>query len=143
MTEQNRHAPDPAKPIVAKKSAQVQFMSMNLILEACVVFFATVVAAKLSQVGMVTIDLKLLWIMGVTLMVLFVVASRMQKSPLGRYFGSVLQVPFLLMGMYVDMMYLVAVVFIAIWIASWWLGAKIDRERAEYDSQHPETAPNK
>jgi hypothetical protein len=118
-------------------------MSMNLILEACVVLFATIVAAKFHQIGMLKIDLGLLWGMGGALMLLMIIASRMQASSLGRYFGTVLQVPFLLMGMYVDLMYFVAVVFIGIWAASWWLGAKIDRERAEYDAAHPETAPNK
>ena len=145
VTEQktNPHAPDPMQPISAKKSAKVQFLGMNLFLEGIVALFATVVASKFVQADQLNLDQNQVWIMGIMMFVLFTVASRIQHIPLGVYFGAVLQLPFLAMGRYVDLMYLVALVFIAIWAASWWLGAKIDRERAEYDSQHPETAPNK
>jgi CHASE3 domain sensor protein len=115
---------------------------MVLVLEAFVILFGTIVAAKFVQVGHLNHSQTQVWTMCAVLMVLLIVASRMQKSPLGIYFGAVLQIPFLMTGRYMDMMYLVAVVFIAIWVASLWLGTKIDRERAAYDTAHPETAPN-
>lgn len=145
MTEQkpNPHAPDPTKPIVAKKSAKIQFLSMNLLLQGIVALFGTVVASKFVQIGFLDLNQTQVWTMGIVMAILFIIASRVQNNPLGVYFGAVLQVPFFFMGFYVDMMFLVALVFIAIWVASWWLGAKIDRERLAYDSNNPETAPNK
>lgn len=130
--------------IVAKRGAREQFLSMNLVLEAIVVMFGTVVAVKFAQVGQLKLEAgtSSLWIMGGALAVMMIVASRLQKSEMGRYFGAVLQVPFLAMGLVVDLMIIPAIVFVAIWVASWWLGAKIDRERAEYDAAHPDEAPN-
>lgn len=144
VTEQkpNPHAPDVTKPIVAKKGAMVQFLSMNLMLEGIVALFGTVVASKFIQIDELELTQVEVWTVGIIMAVMFIVASRMQKSSMGRYFGAVLQVPFLAMGLYIDLMIIVSVVFVVIWAVSWWLGAKIDRERAEYDAANPNTAPN-
>lgn len=144
VTEQkpNPHAPDLSKPIVAKKSAMVQFLSMNLVLEAVVVLFGTVVASKFIQIDELKLTQVQVWTMGCVMALLFIVASGMQKTLMGRYFGGVIQVPFIVMSLYIDLMIIVSVVFVAIWAASWWLGAKIDRERSAYDAANPETAPN-
>jgi len=40
------------------------------------------------------------------------------------------------------MMYVVGAVFVIMWAASLRIGARVDRERREYDAAHPETAPN-
>jgi hypothetical protein len=45
-------------------------------------------------------------------------------------------------GVLLTMMFLIALVFVAMWVASLRIGARIDRERREYDAAHPETAPN-
>jgi hypothetical protein len=46
------------------------------------------------------------------------------------------------MGLLVPMMYLVGGIFVVLWIYALRLGSRVDRERAEYDAAHPETAPN-
>jgi len=45
-------------------------------------------------------------------------------------------------GFAVPLMFLVGGIFVVLWIVSLRLGGRIDRERAAYDAEHPETAPN-
>ncbi len=142
VTELNPHTPDPNRPIVAKKRAQPQFLSTTLVLEVFAVLFATVVAVKFSGIGKITLSIPAIWSYSAVVMVLLLVASRLQTKPLGIYFGAVLQATLVVMGLFVDLMIVVAVVFIGLWIASYFLGQKIDRERAEYDALNPGTAPN-
>ena len=137
MTSQNS-----TPRIVAKKSARMQFLSTTLILEAIVVLFGTTVAVKFAQADHLDAPISTLWIMGGLLSVLMIVFSRMQASSYGFIAGSAVQIPFVAMGFYVDMMFFVAAVFVGLWIGSWWLGSKIDRERAVYDAKHPDEAPN-
>lgn len=137
MTSQNS-----TPRIVAKKSARMLFLSTTLILEAFVVLFGTAVAAKFAQVDKLDAPISTLWIMGGLLSVLMIIFSRMQASSYGLIAGSAIQIPFVAMGFYVDLMFFVAAVFVGLWIGSWWLGSKIDRERGEYDASHPDEAPN-
>lgn len=108
-----------------------------LILEAFVVFFATLVAVKLSDAPSSQV-----WLAGGALVVVLVVLSRMVGTPGGYVAGSAVQIPVLAIGLVIPLMIPVAIVFVALWVVSLWLGAKIDRERAEYDAAHPDKAPN-
>jgi len=63
-------------------------------------------------------------------------------TPGGYVAGSVAQVPVLAMGLVLTMMWVVGIIFVIMWIVSLRLGARIDRERAAYDAEHPEPAPN-
>ena len=40
-------------------------------------------------------------------------------------------------GLWVPMMFLIGGVFVVMWVAMLRLGARIDRERAEFDAAHP------
>ncbi|WP_083942112.1 DUF4233 domain-containing protein [Sanguibacter suarezii] len=108
-----------------------------LILEAFVVFFATLVADKLSGAPSSQV-----WLAGGVLTLVLVVLSRLVNAPGGYVAGSVVQLPVLAIGFVIPLMFPVAAVFVALWAVSLWLGAKIDRERAEYDAAHPDQAPN-
>lgn len=108
-----------------------------LVLEACVVFFATLVAVKLVDAPPAQI-----WTAGAVLAIVLVLLSRMVASPGGYLAGSLVQVPVLAIGFVIPLMFPVAAVFVALWAVSLWLGTKIDRERAEYDAAHPDEAPN-
>ncbi|ACZ22299.1 hypothetical protein Sked_23850 [Sanguibacter keddieii DSM 10542] len=108
-----------------------------LVLEAFVVLFATLTASKLLDVPALTV-----WIIGGVLALVLMILSRTVTVPGGYVAGSVVQVPVLAIGIAIPLMIPVAVVFIALWAVSLWLGAKIDRERAEYDAAHPDEAPN-
>jgi hypothetical protein len=130
-------SPEGGPRIVRKPSAKAQFASTMLLLQAFVVFFATLVAYRL-----VDAPPELVWGAGGVLAVVLVVLSRTVKVPGGYVAGSAVQVPFVAIGLVVPLMIPVAVVFVGLWAVSLWLGAKIDRERAEYDAAHPDEAPN-
>jgi len=108
-----------------------------LVLEAFVVLFATLTASRLIDVPASTV-----WIVGGVLALVLVILSRTVAAPGGYIAGSLVQVPVLAISIVIPLMIPVAVVFIALWVVSLWLGAKIDRERAEYDAAHPDEAPN-
>ena len=128
----------PATPrIVRKKAAKPQFTSTMLVLEAFVVFFATLVADKL-----VDAPSSKVWLAGGVLAVVLIVLSRLVSAPGGYVAGSAVQIPLLAIGFVIPLMFPVAVVFVGMWVVSLWLGSKIDRERAEYDAAHPDEAPN-
>ncbi|WP_435735569.1 DUF4233 domain-containing protein [Cellulosimicrobium sp. PMB13] len=139
--------PSPGDRIKPKKSAKEQFASTTLLLEAFVVVFATLVAYGLRDIPYSRGPLELptpasIWIVGGVLFVVLVVLSRMVGTPGGYVGGTVVQVPVLGFGLVVPMMFVVGGIFVALWIVSLRLGGRIDRERAAYDAEHPETAPN-
>ncbi|KQU00768.1 hypothetical protein ASG53_06490 [Sanguibacter sp. Leaf3] len=123
--------------MVPKKAAKPQFTSTMLVLEAFVVLFATLTASRLIDVPASTV-----WIVGGVLALVLVILSRTVAAPGGYIAGSLVQLPVLAISIVIPLMIPVAVVFIALWVVSLWLGAKIDRERAEYDAAHPDEAPN-
>lgn len=133
--------------IKPKKPATVQFTSTVLQLEAFVVLFAafalyglrdSVYERGLLQVG----STAAIWIVCGVLFVVLLTLSRMMGRPGAYVAGSAVQVPVLALGLLLPMMFVVAGVFVIMWIVSLRLGGRIDRERAEYDAAHPETAPN-
>jgi len=135
---------DSIKP---KKPATVQFTSTILQLEAFVVLFAAFamygLRNSLYEQGLLQIGSPAaIWVVCGALFVVLLVLSRMMGRPGGYVAGSAVQVPVLALGLLLPMMFLVAGVFVALWIVSLRLGGRIDRERAEYDAAHPETAPN-
>lgn len=107
-----------------------------LVLEAFVVLFATLALSRL-----VDAPASQVWLAGGVLAVVLVVLSRLVAAPGGYIAGSAVQLPFLAVSLVVPLMVIVAVVFVVMWAVSLWLGAKIDRERAEYDAAHPDEAP--
>lgn len=107
-----------------------------LVLEAFVVLFATLTASKLLDAPPAAV-----WVVGGVLALVLMILSRTVTVPGGYVAGSVVQVPVLAIGVLIPLMIPVAVVFIVLWGVSLWLGAKIDRERAEYDAAHPDEAP--
>lgn len=143
----SKDRPAPGDRIKPKKSARVQFTSTVLALEAFCVAFAAVALYGLRDTPYEKGPFELpsptaIWVAGGTLFVVLLVLSRMMGTPGGYLAGSVVQVPVLAMGLVLTMMWVVGVIFVVMWIVSLRLGARIDRERAEYDAAHPETAPN-
>ncbi len=97
-----------------------------LVLEAFVVFFATLVAFGL-RVG----DPVAIFVVGGTLSLAMVLVAGMLRWPAGYVAGSALQVPMVAIGFVVPLMFGVAAVFVVLWVWSLRLGARIDRERDE------------
>lgn len=144
-------APEPDATVVyrPKKSAKNQFSATILLLEAFVVFFATLVLYGLrdNEAGLPStaphLDGTTIWILGGVLALVLIVVSRMCGRPGGYLAGSLVQIPVVLSGLIVPMMFLVGAIFVVMWVLAIRLGAKVDRERAEYDAAHPETAPRR
>jgi hypothetical protein len=143
----SKDQPVPGDRIKPRKSALVQFTSTTLLLEVFVVIFATLAVWGLrnSEFGRGPLQIEssaAIWVLGGVLALVLLILSRAQGSAAGRAAGSVAQIPVLAMGLLVPMMYLVGGIFVALWFYALRLGARVDRERAEYDAAHPETAPN-
>jgi len=139
--------PAPGDKIRPKRSAKLQFASTTLMLEAFLILFATLVAYGLRDIPSVWIVKEVpsaakIWLFGALLFVILLVLSRMLESPGGYLAGTLVQLPVLACGFAVPMMFGLGAVFIVLWFVAIRLGGKIDRERAEYDAAHPETAPN-
>lgn len=115
-----------------KRPAKPQFTQTMLVLEAFVVFFATLVAY-----GLRVADTATVWWVGGSLTVVLVVLAGWVGRPGGYVAGSVAQVVVIACGFVVPMMFVVGAVFAAMWVFSLRVGGRIDRERAEWDAAHP------
>lgn len=121
---------DAPVPPPRQRSAKHQFAATMLTLEAFVVFFAT-----LAVYGLRLAPPSVVWTVGLSLTVAFVVVAGLLRWPGGYVAGSVLQVLVLagavLLAEIRDVGIIIGVVFAALWVASLRLGGRIDRERAE------------
>ena len=115
-----------------KRPAKPQFTQTILVLEAVVVFFATLVAYGLRVAPTATV-----WLVGGGLCVLLILLSGFVSRPGGYAAGWVGQVLVLAGGIWVPMMFFVGGLFVILWWVALSLGGRIDRERAEYDAAHP------
>jgi Na+(H+)/acetate symporter ActP len=68
---------------------------------------------------------------GVGLCVLCIVLSGMLRRPWAYVAGHVVQIAAVALGFVVPMMFLVGGLFAVLWFTAYWLGTKIERERAE------------
>lgn len=108
------------------RSARRQFAATMLVLEACVVLFAALVAY-----GLEVAEPRAVWLLGGGLALSLLLAAGLLRQPGGYVVGSVLQVAVVAGGLLVPLMFVVGGIFAALWIVSMRLGARIDRERAE------------
>jgi hypothetical protein len=97
-----------------------------LVLQAVVLFLTGVVTIGMTDIGAAA-SLS----MGFGLAVLCVVAAGMLGRPFGFALGWLVQVVSIGLGFVVTAMFFLGFVFAALWVASYVLGARIDRERAE------------
>lgn len=117
-----------------KTPARQQFASAVLVLEALVVFFATLVAFGLRAASP-----SVVWGTGLGLVVVLVVLAGVVARPGGYVLGSLAQVLVLAGGLLVPMMFGVGGVFVLLWVTALVLGARIDAERAVWDAEHPDS----
>jgi hypothetical protein len=115
-----------------KRPAKPQFAQTILVLEAVLVFFATLVAYGLRLAPVATI-----WWVGGTICVVLILLSGFVSRPGGFLAGSIAQVFVLAGGFLVPMMFVIGGIFVVLWVVALRLGGRIDRERAEYDLAHP------
>lgn len=99
----------------------------TLALEAFLVFFATLVASRLTD-----LPAGAVWGGGIALAVLCVLGAAVVRRQGGLVVGSVIQGVVLLTGILVPAMWLLGVLFVALWCWMLWLGRRIDRDRAAW-----------
>ncbi|GAA4266820.1 DUF4233 domain-containing protein [Frondihabitans peucedani] len=105
-----------------QRSLTESLLSIMLVLEACVLFF---VVLNVGGAGIVSWPVALLG--GAGMVVVMAVAAAGLRYRWGVVLGCVVQVLLALTGLLVVLMYVVAAVFIAIWIFCLYKGITIDR----------------
>ncbi|NAZ80823.1 DUF4233 domain-containing protein [Kineococcus sp. R8] len=108
------------------RSPKRTLAATTLVAEALVVFFATLVASRLSSVGLTTS-----LVAGGVLLLLCLLCAGMLRRPAGYALGWVLQAVIVACGFWVPMMFGIGLVFAVIWWAAIHFGGKIEREQAE------------
>ena len=84
----------------------------------------------------------LIWGVGGGIALLLLVLSRLTRRPAGIVGGTLAQVVVVATGLVVPLGFVVNIVFAVMWVMALRLGSRVDRERAAYDAEHPDTAPN-
>jgi uncharacterized membrane protein YciS (DUF1049 family) len=97
-----------------------------LMLQAVVVFLTTPVLLVLTDV-----DTVIGLLLGLGLALACIVAAGTMGRSFGGRLGWAVQVASILMGFLVTAMFALGLVFGSLYAGSWFLGAKIDRERLE------------
>ena len=108
------------------RSVQRSMCAGMLTLQAVVLFLAGIVLTGVTDLGFGT-SLAI----GLGLAALCVLAAGTLRRPVGYWLGWGVQVVSLALGFVVAMMFVLGVVFAALWAGAYFLGARIDREKAE------------
>lgn len=108
------------------RSAKRSMSATMLALEAVVLFLAGLVLIGLEDLG-AGAALGI----GFGLAAACVVTAGLLSRPWAYYVGWAIQLTALALGFVVPLMFVLGVVFTALWAGAFFLGAKIDRERAE------------
>lgn len=104
------------------------FCSAVLTFEIFVVVFAALVAFGLREPGTSVCPI---WAVAGGGALLCLVAAALVRRTAGLWLGSLVQVLLIASGAVLPTMYIVGVVFAALWVAAIVLGRRIDTERAE------------
>jgi hypothetical protein len=109
---------------------QRRLCSAILFLEAIVLGLTTPVLISVESVSTATA----LWV-GLGLMVGCLVVAGLLRTAFAYWLGWVLQVAAVSLGVVLHTMYFLGAIFLALWATAYFLGAKIERERAEWEAQ--------
>jgi hypothetical protein len=109
-----------------------------LFLEAIAFGLSTPVLISLSDVSTATA----LWI-GLGLTVACLLVAGLLRFEWAYWLGWAVQVGAIALGIQIGAMFVVGAVFLALWATAWFLGRKIEVERAEWErtGQYPGRAP--
>ena len=115
------------------RSIRRSMCAAMLALQAVVLFLVGLVLSGLTDLGFGTA-----FGIGLGLAVLCVLAAGMLRRPVGYWLGWAVQGLSIALGFVVPMMFFVGVLFASLWAGAYYLGAQIDRERAEREAtEHP------
>jgi len=122
-----------------RRSIRRSLCAAMLVLQAVVLFLTGVVTIGLTDLGATTSLAG-----GAGLALLCVVVAGLLGRPFGYAAGWLVQVLSIALGFVVTAMFFLGAVFAALWATSYFLGDRIDRERAErlvleeeWQAQHP------
>lgn len=108
------------------RSAQRSMCAAMLILQAVVLGLTTPVMISVSGVDVSTA----LWV-GIGLTIACIVTAGMLRRPWAYLVGWVIQVASFGLGFVIPMMFLLGAIFASLWAGAYFLGRKIDIEKAE------------
>jgi hypothetical protein len=108
------------------RSIQRAMCAGMLTLQAVALFLAGIVMTGLTDVGF-AVALSI----GLSLAALCLLAAGMLRKAWGYWLGWAVQVISIGLGFVVPIMFFLGAVFGALWAGAYFLGAKIDREKAE------------
>ena len=108
------------------RSIQRAMCAGMLTLQAVALFLAGIVMTGLTDVGF-AVALSI----GLSLAALCLVAAGMLRKAWGYWLGWAVQVISIGLGFVVPIMFFLGAVFGALWAGAYFVGAKIDREKAE------------
>ena len=108
------------------RSVQRAMCAAMLALQAVVLFLGGLVMTGVTDIGFVAA-----FGTGLGLATLAVVAAGMLGRPGGYALGWAVQVVTLALGFVVPMMFVLGIVFGSLWAGAYFLGQKVDREKAE------------
>lgn len=115
----------------APSSVRMMFGSTVLLLEAFVVFFATLAFFGLSVFGASTALKTGVMVGGLVLAALFVADCAFLRKPWGYAAGWVLQIVLVLTGFLITEMFFIGLCFLAAWWYSMVTGVRLDREKMQ------------
>lgn len=117
----------------ARKPLTPTLLSIVLVLQGCVVFFAA-----LTAFGLKRLDMAPAFIGGGALMLAFFLAAGLvRRRPWAQWLGWVLQAVLLATGIVLLPMLVVGGLFVGLWIWSWARGRSIDRANAGASPSDP------
>ncbi len=116
------------------RSTTETLLSIVLALEAFLVFFVALTAFGLRALPPLAALLG-----GLGLIVALVLVSGLLRYRWGVWLGWVLQAVLVATGILLPIMYVIAAVFVAIWIYCFVTGRRIDRARAAFEADLKET----
>ena len=110
-----------------ERSASESLLSITLMLEGFLIFFAALSAFALGAVTPVQALIG-----GLVFIVLLAVAGRAVRYPAGRIFGWVLQVALIAIGIVLPLMYVIGAGFLALYAFCFVKGRALDRAKAHH-----------
>lgn len=108
------------------RSTQRSLCAAMLTLQAVVLFLTTPVMVSVAGVGLTSA-----LVIGLGLTLACVVAAGTLRHSVGYGLGWAIQVASLALGFVITMMFLLGVIFGALWAGAYYVGRKIDVEKAE------------
>ncbi len=110
-----------------QRSASESLLSITLALEAFLVFFAALTAFALKA-----IDPVVALVGGAAFIVLLALCARLVRYASGSWFGWVLQVALVAVGILLPLMYVIGAVFLLLWAYCFFKGRQLDRLKAAH-----------